>query len=309
MSPASLLTPGSASPFSPRALRASAGSALRVPIAPRVARGRSDRVGAGAAAPRSRAPRPTAASRPRACGGQCARSFSSSAPRATGSLPELEAALDRRLTLPLGGGVESLNAAVAAGLLLFVLRPGLTGLPSRIGRPAGRHHRKRGHTHAAIPHRLRSHPVPGAPGRRRRTPSPRPRRLRAAKAVAGAPASEADRTLYALGLVISRNLAGFKLSAAELAIVEQGMADGVLGKPAEGRPRDVRAEAERSRQEPRSRPPRPPRRSPAPRSSRRKPPSPARRSSRPASSTRRRRPEPARRRRPPTRSRCTTRAR
>ena len=51
-----------------------------------------------------------------------------------------------------------------------------------------------------------------------------------AKAVAGAPASEADKTLYALGLVISRNLGGFKLSAAELAVVEQGLADGVLGK-------------------------------------------------------------------------------
>ena len=51
-----------------------------------------------------------------------------------------------------------------------------------------------------------------------------------AKAVAGAPGSEADKTLYALGLVISRNLTGFKLSAAELAVVEQGLSDGVLGK-------------------------------------------------------------------------------
>jgi len=51
-----------------------------------------------------------------------------------------------------------------------------------------------------------------------------------AKAVAGAPASEADKTLYALGLVISRNLMGFKLSAAELGVVEQGLSDGVLGK-------------------------------------------------------------------------------
>ena len=50
------------------------------------------------------------------------------------------------------------------------------------------------------------------------------------KAIAGAPASEADKTLYALGLVISRNLAGFNLSAAELTVVEQGMADGVLGR-------------------------------------------------------------------------------
>ena len=51
-----------------------------------------------------------------------------------------------------------------------------------------------------------------------------------AKAVAGAPASEADKTLYALGLVVARNLSGFKLSAGELAIVEQGIADGVLGR-------------------------------------------------------------------------------
>jgi FKBP-type peptidyl-prolyl cis-trans isomerase FkpA len=47
---------------------------------------------------------------------------------------------------------------------------------------------------------------------------------------AGAPSSDADKTLYALGLVISRNLTGFKLSAAELAVVEQGLADGVLGR-------------------------------------------------------------------------------
>ena len=52
----------------------------------------------------------------------------------------------------------------------------------------------------------------------------------AAKPAAGAPATEGDKTLYALGLVISRNLASFKLSAAELAVVEQGMADGVLGR-------------------------------------------------------------------------------
>jgi TrmH family RNA methyltransferase len=38
-----------------------------------------------------------------------------------GISPDLEAALDRRLTLPLGGRAESLNAAVAAGLLLFIL--------------------------------------------------------------------------------------------------------------------------------------------------------------------------------------------
>lgn len=53
----------------------------------------------------------------------------------------------------------------------------------------------------------------------------------AGKAAAGAPASEKDKTLYALGLVISRNLAGFSLTPAELTVVEAGMADGVLGRP------------------------------------------------------------------------------
>ena len=58
-------------------------------------------------------------------------------------------------------------------------------------------------------------------------PKPAPK---APEGRAGAPASESDKTLYALGLVISRNLAAFKLSAAELTVVEQGMADGVLGR-------------------------------------------------------------------------------
>jgi 23S rRNA (guanosine2251-2'-O)-methyltransferase len=38
-----------------------------------------------------------------------------------GISPELSAALDHRVTVPLGGRVESLNAAVAAGVLLHVL--------------------------------------------------------------------------------------------------------------------------------------------------------------------------------------------
>ncbi|HTS01660.1 MAG TPA: FKBP-type peptidyl-prolyl cis-trans isomerase [Thermoanaerobaculia bacterium] len=47
---------------------------------------------------------------------------------------------------------------------------------------------------------------------------------------AGAPSTEKDKTLYALGLVISRNLAAFALTPAELTIVQGGLADGVLGK-------------------------------------------------------------------------------
>ncbi|MGH7278183.1 MAG: FKBP-type peptidyl-prolyl cis-trans isomerase [Candidatus Rokuibacteriota bacterium] len=49
-------------------------------------------------------------------------------------------------------------------------------------------------------------------------------------AAAADPRSEEDKTLYALGLVISRNLASFGLSAAELEMVQAGITDGVLQK-------------------------------------------------------------------------------
>jgi FKBP-type peptidyl-prolyl cis-trans isomerase FkpA len=45
------------------------------------------------------------------------------------------------------------------------------------------------------------------------------------------PKSEEDKTLYALGLAISQNLALFNLSEAELEMVKAGLTDGVLGKP------------------------------------------------------------------------------
>jgi tRNA G18 (ribose-2'-O)-methylase SpoU len=116
---AAILTPGCAWPFSPRALRASAGSALRVPIAARVPA--ADVVAwarltgaalAGAEAHGGASPESAARIRPLVLvvGSE-----------GHGISQEVEAALDRRLTLPLGGRVESLNAAVAAGLLLFVL--------------------------------------------------------------------------------------------------------------------------------------------------------------------------------------------
>ncbi len=116
---AAILTPGCAWPFSPRALRASAGSALRVPIAARVAPGDAvawaralGAVLAGAEAHGGEPPERVARVRPLVLvvGSE-----------GHGISPDLEAALDRRLTLPLGGNVESLNAAVAAGLLLFIL--------------------------------------------------------------------------------------------------------------------------------------------------------------------------------------------
>jgi RNA methyltransferase, TrmH family len=114
-----VLTPGSAWPFSPRALRASAGSALRVSIAPRVAPAEAIAWAracgaslAGAEAHGGEPPETAAGVRPLVLvvGSE-----------GHGISAELEIALDRRLTLPLGGNVESLNAAVATGLLLFVL--------------------------------------------------------------------------------------------------------------------------------------------------------------------------------------------
>jgi tRNA G18 (ribose-2'-O)-methylase SpoU len=114
-----IATPGCAWPFSPRALRASAGSALRVPTAARIAAddvvawARGFRaVLAGAEAHGGEAPESAAAVRPLllVIGSE-----------GHGISPALAAVLDRRLTLPLNGPVESLNAAVACGLLLFLL--------------------------------------------------------------------------------------------------------------------------------------------------------------------------------------------
>jgi TrmH family RNA methyltransferase len=116
---AALLTPGCAWPFSPRALRASAGSAFRLPVCARVAAGeavlwaRANGIAlAGAQAHGGTAPDALAPVRPIALviGSE-----------GHGISPELEAALDHRVTVPLAGRVESLNAAVAAGVLLHVL--------------------------------------------------------------------------------------------------------------------------------------------------------------------------------------------
>ncbi|MDL2718526.1 MAG: RNA methyltransferase [Acidobacteriota bacterium] len=116
---AALLTPGCASPFSPRALRASAGSAFRIPIAARVAAreavlwAQANGIAlAGAEAHTGAAPEELSGVRPLALviGSE-----------GHGISPELAAALDHRVTVPLLGRVESLNAAVAAGVLLHIL--------------------------------------------------------------------------------------------------------------------------------------------------------------------------------------------
>ena len=121
------LSPGTAHPNHPRALRASAGSLLRLPVAVAVeadSLGRHLAAGAGAQPPR------WAALVPR--GG--ADLYQAAAPALAGTLilalgaegpgvsPGLLARCELRLTIPLAPPVESLNATVAAALTLFEIR-------------------------------------------------------------------------------------------------------------------------------------------------------------------------------------------
>jgi len=52
-----------------------------------------------------------------------------------------------------------------------------------------------------------------------------------AAVAAPAPKSESEKTLYALGLAISQNLAAFDLSEAEISMVLAGFDDGLSGRP------------------------------------------------------------------------------
>jgi FKBP-type peptidyl-prolyl cis-trans isomerase FkpA/FKBP-type peptidyl-prolyl cis-trans isomerase FklB len=51
------------------------------------------------------------------------------------------------------------------------------------------------------------------------------------RAIAAEPTTEDQKTLYALGVVISQNLSVFQLSEAELEMLKAGLTDGVLKKP------------------------------------------------------------------------------
>lgn len=111
-----VLTPDCASPFSPKALRASALSALRLPIATGV-----DPDKAVAWAADGGATLAGAETR----GGEAPSALSGLRPlilvigsEGRGISPALESELSRRVTIPLAGRVDSLNAAVAAGILL-----------------------------------------------------------------------------------------------------------------------------------------------------------------------------------------------
>jgi len=114
-----VLTPDCASPFSPKAVRASALSALRVPLATGVTPGEAvawaDGLGATLAGGETR-------------GGEPPSALSGIRPlvlvigsEGRGISAVLESRLDRRVTIPLAGRLESLNAAVAAGVLLALV--------------------------------------------------------------------------------------------------------------------------------------------------------------------------------------------
>lgn len=45
--------------------------------------------------------------------------------------------------------------------------------------------------------------------------------------------TEEQKTLYAIGLALSQNITSFELTPAEIAVVQQGLADGAQGKPAQ----------------------------------------------------------------------------
>ncbi|MSP63844.1 MAG: FKBP-type peptidyl-prolyl cis-trans isomerase [Myxococcales bacterium] len=55
----------------------------------------------------------------------------------------------------------------------------------------------------------------------------------ATKGAAGALATDDQKTLYALGLVVARNISVFNLTPAEVEFVKRGMGDGVSGKKPE----------------------------------------------------------------------------
>jgi TrmH family RNA methyltransferase len=136
----SLLAAGGADPFGPKAVRGSAGSIFRLPVV----RARTASQGVGILDDLRSKGVTIAGAMPR--GGTDYRSADMSGPMAlvlggegAGMPPEVEARLDRRLTIPMNPRVESINVAAAAAVLLFAAagsgRDRLTIPPAR--RPPG----------------------------------------------------------------------------------------------------------------------------------------------------------------------------
>jgi len=130
-------SPGCADPFSPRAVRASAGNALLLPVQAAAAFGplaeEARRAGGEVAATSGRGGIAPGRWRPRrplvlALGNE-----------GQGLSDEILAVCRRTVTIPLSEGVESLNVAVTAGILLASLAgvagPPILGLQGREGRP------------------------------------------------------------------------------------------------------------------------------------------------------------------------------
>lgn len=117
-----VLSPGSADPFSPKALRASAGAALRLPIlsgqplAALAARLKGEGATLYAAALQKEALTPEE-SRP---AGPFALLVGN---EGAGLSDEALLLADICVRIPMQGGVESLNAAVAASVLMYTFRP------------------------------------------------------------------------------------------------------------------------------------------------------------------------------------------
>lgn len=84
----------------------------------------------------------------------------------------------------------------------------------------------------------------GAPVAQAQTPKPAKKPEPAAKAPPAAatppaaPASEDEKTLYALGVSLGRDLSGFALTAEELQILQRGLADSIAGTAPEIDPKE-----------------------------------------------------------------------
>ncbi len=122
------LAPGSVHPNHPRAMRASAGSLLRLPVAvgaePEAVTRRLEPLWVGLTAHGGDPPGPV-----ESASGEVRRPLILAlGAEGPGLSPEILEACDRLVTLPLAGRVESLNVAVAAGIALFALtRKGAPG--------------------------------------------------------------------------------------------------------------------------------------------------------------------------------------